>query len=96
MEDGDVLFLDEIHMLVAGGKAGAEWLLPLLQNGVLITAKGAEEVPRVTILGATTDVQKLPERFISRFKHRPLLVPDTDEEGTEIALIRASRSGSGS
>ena len=40
MDDGDVLFLDEIHMLVSGGKAGAEWLLPLLQNGVLLTAKG--------------------------------------------------------
>lgn len=95
MEDGDVLFLDEIHMLVSGGKAGAEWLLPLLQNGVLLTAKGAEEVPKVTILGATTDVQKLPETIISRFKHRPVLVPYTDEEGAEIALIRALKLGFG-
>ena len=93
MADGDVLFIDEIHQLVAGGTTKAEWLLHLLQDGVLMTARGPEPMPKVTVLAATTDVQKLPETILSRFMNRPTLEAYTDEEAAKIAEGMAIKLG---
>jgi Holliday junction DNA helicase RuvB len=84
MQNGDVLFLDEIHQLVTGGKGKAEWLLHLLQDGRLLTAAGSEPMPDVTIIGATTDAQRLPTTILGRFKVRPVLEAYTDEEALRI------------
>ena len=46
MVDGDVLIIDECHRLVEGGKGKAEWLLHYMENGVLMTALGAEQVAK--------------------------------------------------
>lgn len=85
MSDRDVLFWDEIHMAVAGNKNKADWILPLLTDGVLMTSRGAEPMPDVTIIGATTDLGKLPQTVISRFMVRPELVAYTPEQG--VALV---------
>ncbi|MGZ4745652.1 MAG: AAA family ATPase [Oryzihumus sp.] len=92
MSAGDVLFVDEIHLMVAGGKASAEWLLPFLQDGVLMGPSGAEPMPDVTVVAATTDAGKLPETILSRFKIRCQLQPYTREEAGRICSLMAFRS----
>lgn len=84
MHDGDVLFYDEIHKVTEGGKKNAEWLLHLLQDGVLMTPLGPETVPRVTIVGATTDVGRLPETITGRFRSIAL-TPYSDTQAAAIA-----------
>lgn len=93
MEDGDILFIDEIHQLVAGGKNGAEWLLHLLQDGVLMTARGAEQMPKVTVVAATTDAQKLPQTILSRFFVKPILHEYEEPEASLIAAGMCARMG---
>lgn len=95
MSDYDVLFIDEIHQLVAGGKVKAEWLLHLLQDGNLVTKHGVEVMPKVTIVAATTDAQKLPTTILGRFQIKPVLEPYTLPEATMICHNLAQRLGFG-
>lgn len=96
MERGDVLFLDEVHRLVSRGKAKAEWLLTLLQDGELHLPTGVVTSPGITIIAATTDVEKLPETIIDRFGVKPQLFAYTPAEGKQIAEVTAARLGFGS
>ena len=91
MRDRDILFIDEVHTLVAGGRNKADWLLPFMTEGRFYTDRGAEDMPAVTIVAATTDVGKLPQTLISRFMVQPALVPYTEEEGALIAANLAGR-----
>lgn len=91
MKDGDIWFIDEAHQLIQGGKRQAEWLLPFLQDGVIMTAAGAQEVPDVTVVAATTDAQLLPETILQRFTIKPVLVDYSNEESTTIAETAAQK-----
>lgn len=91
LQDGDVLFIDEVHMLVQGGKGNAEWLLHLLQDGVLMGPMGPEVQPKITVIAATTDVGRLPKTIIDRFSKRPDLSPYSHDDATRIALGKASK-----
>lgn len=91
MQDQDVLFLDEIHQLVARGKTNAEWLLHLLQDGVIMGPRGPEEQPDITVIGATTDAARLPDTIVSRFTLRPVLESYSDEEAALIGIKMATR-----
>ena len=91
--DNDVLALDEVHRLVQGGKAHAEWLLHLLQDGVIMSASGAEKMPDVTVVAATTDAGMLPVTILNRFAIRPVLTPYSLDEASAIASSLATRSG---
>ena len=93
MEDRDILFIDEAHTMVTGGKSKAEWLLPFMTEGVLYTDNGPLEVPDVTIVAATTDAGKLPRTIISRFMCKPKLTNYTDEEAGLIAGNLSARMG---
>lgn len=93
MQDRDILFIDEAHTLVTGGRNKADWLLPFMIEGRLYTEMGAQQMPDVTIVAATTDVGKLPNTLISRFMIRPTLVPYTPDEGAKIAFNLAGRIG---
>lgn len=93
MQAGDVLFIDEIHQLVATRRVNAEWLLQLLTDGVIVTPSGSVEVPKITVIGATTDAQKLPKTIIDRFLVQPVLEPYTEAEGVRIAKVTADRIG---
>lgn len=95
MQDYDVLFWDEIHQAVSGGAAKAEWLLQLLQDGVLVTKSGVEVLPRITVVAATTDVQKLPTTIIGRFPIKPVLEAYTSAEAEQIAHTVAKKLGFG-
>jgi Holliday junction DNA helicase RuvB len=90
LDDGDVLFIDEIHQVFAGSKVQGEWLLHLLQDGVIMGPRGAEQQPRVTILAATTEAGRLPETVLERFAITDL-VAYTDEEAAQIARALAKR-----
>jgi len=96
MEDRDILFLDEVHAMVTHGKANAEWLLHLLEDGRLLSAAGAEKMPDITVIAATTDAGKLPETILNRFPIRSVLDPYTPEQATEIALYMAGNLRFGS
>lgn len=91
LSDKDILFIDEIHKMVAKSRVSAEWLLPVLQDGVLVTSRGVQRIPDVTIVAATTDVQKLPETIISRFVIKPALEEYTPEQAETIARVTARR-----
>lgn len=95
MADGDVLFLDEIHRMVQGGKAGAEWLLTLMQDGVLHTPSGIVRAPAITVIAATTDKQRLPQTILDRFAITPPLESYTAGQAHEIAELTAKRLGYG-
>lgn len=89
--DGDVVFLDEIHMQVSGDRRGItqacdpESFYTLLEDGVLSTSRGPLSFPKVIWIGATTDVGLLPEPLINRFPIRPQLQPYTELDMTELA-----------
>lgn len=93
MSDRDILFLDEVHTMVAGNKTRADWILPLMTEGKLYTDRGAETMPDVTIMAATTDVGRLPATMISRFMIRPAIVEYTNREASLIAINLAGRMG---
>lgn len=91
MGDGDTLIIEEIHRMVVGGKANAEWLLHYLQNDVLVGPFGPEPAPKVTILATTTDAGKLPPPLLQRFIVQPQLHPYTDTDGALIAVQLAGK-----
>lgn len=90
MQPGDVLFIDEIHRLVTGGKAKSEWLLHVLQDDALVGPMGVEKAHLgITVVGATTDVGKLPEPLIDRFGVRPVLTRYNADDAYSIAFCAA-------
>ncbi len=91
MKDRDILFLDEVHRLVQGGKHNAEWLLHLLADGVYPTSMGMERAPDITVIAATTDAGRLPAPVLERFEVKPELHPYNDEDGARIVLAMAQK-----
>lgn len=95
LPDKGILFIDEIHKLADAGKRGAESLLKVLEEGVAFMPDGRMvRLPNVTIIGATTDRDKLPEPVIDRFKVKPHFQPYTLDELAKIAISFAARHDS--
>lgn len=90
MRDGDVLFGDELHTLVAGNKNRADWILPWMLEGVVYTDHGARPTPKVTFIGATTDVAKLPATIVERFMVQLQISDYSEAEATQIAQHHAN------
>lgn len=79
--DGDVLFIDEIHKLAQSGKRGAEILLKVLEDHTAYLPNGeVVHLPKITVIGATTDRDMLPEPVVDRFKIKPHFEPYSDDE----------------
>lgn len=97
--DGDVVFIDEIHMIYSGDRRGItqaadpENYYSLLEDGILMLPTGPVQFPRVTWLGATTDVGLLPEPLTMRFAIQPRLAPYTEADLTKIANLSAQALG---
>jgi len=89
MKDGDILFWDEIHQAIMRGKAKIEWLLSYLQDGVIVTPMGITHVPRVTVVAASTEAQRLPATVLKRFTVKPVLESYTPEQASKIAELMA-------
>lgn len=88
LPDKGFLFIDEIHKLADGvGARGAEVLLKILEDHVAYLPDGSVvQLPDITIVGATTDPDKLPETILDRFKIKPYFQPYTNYELTQIAV----------
>lgn len=86
--DRDILFIDEIHKLSDNGKRGAEILLKILEDGVIFLPNGeVVKINDITIIGATTDKDKLPEPVLDRFKIKPYFQPYNLVELSRIAAV---------
>lgn len=94
MEDKDVMFLDEVHRLIQGNSSRADWLLTLLQDGKIQTPRGGVVAPKITVIAATTEAQKLRETILDRFI-KPVLVSYSTPEAVRIADYTARRLGFG-
>lgn len=76
--EGGVLFLDEIHAMP---KKDQEMLLPVLGRGVLVDARGNENaIPWLTVIGATTERDKVITPLFERFIIQTEYEKYTDEE----------------
>lgn len=96
MEDGDILFLDEVHQQAASDRRGRssntqpEVLFSIMEDRTLPTGQGIIQFPHITIFGATTDEGALPDAFINRFPIRPILERYGEEDMRTIALRNAA------
>lgn len=84
MDDWEFLFIDEIHKLADYGPRAAENLLHLLEERTLYLDSGVHKLREFTVLGATTDADKLPETILDRFMLKPYFQPYSLEEMVRI------------
>lgn len=95
MQDGDILFLDEVHQQAVGSRGSAstntqpEVLFGVMEDRTLTTSEGVMQFPHITVMGATTDEGALPDAFINRFPIRPKLDRYTTEQMAVIARRNA-------
>lgn len=79
---GGVLFLDEIHGL---SKKDQEIFLPVLGRNMVMDERGRELLlPWLTVIGATTERDKLITPLVDRFPIVPEFEPYSDEEMADI------------
>lgn len=71
LPDKGVLFVDEVHRLMQSGRRAAENLLHILEERRLYLDSGMVQLNDITVIGATTDADLLPEAVISRFPIKP-------------------------
>jgi Holliday junction DNA helicase RuvB len=94
LEDGDVLFIDEIHAL---DRALAECLYSAMEDRVLDLPAGKRVIrlplPRFTLLGATTHMGRLPKPLLDRFGFVWQLRPYTLPEMQTIVARSAAKLG---
>lgn len=88
---GDVVFFDELHTLVVGGRKQGDWILTLLEEGIITGPRGAERMPETTVIGATTNKRMLNEAILSRFGKQVELDPPSDEDAMRIAGVMAGK-----
>jgi holliday junction DNA helicase RuvB len=88
---GGILLLDEIHRASASQQ---EDLLNLLQDGYLQTPSGRRvEVQHLTIIGATTEPDKIIAPLYDRFPIKPTFVDYSDDEMADIVMGMADKVG---
>jgi len=94
LEDGDVLFIDEIHAL---DRAVAECLYSAMEDRIIDLPAGKRVIrvplPAFTLLGATTHAGKLPKPLLDRFGFVWQLRPYTLPEMQTIILRSARKLG---
>lgn len=89
MQDGDILFLDECHQ-IGQGRGQAENILPILATG---TTRHGVELPKITIVAATTEPDRLSQPFIDRFPIQPYFEDYTISDMRAILRGMLSRLG---
>ena len=94
LEDGDVLFIDEIHAL---DRAVAECLYSAMEDRVIDLPAGKRVIrvplPKFTLLGATTHAGKLPKPLLDCFGFVWQLKPYTPPEMSTIVARSAGKLG---
>jgi Holliday junction DNA helicase RuvB len=100
MQDGDILFLDEIHQQAVADRRGRnsstqpEVLFSVMEDRTLPTSTGVLPFPAITLIGATTDEGALPDAFINRFPVRPRFEDYTVQDMIDIGRQSALNLGS--
>lgn len=84
LSDFEILFIDEIHKLADHGPKVAENLYHLLEEKVLYLNGTVVPIADITVVGATTDEDKLPEPLLDRFPVRPYFQPYSLSELVQI------------
>jgi Holliday junction DNA helicase RuvB len=94
LDEGDVLFIDEIHAL---DREIAECLYLAMEDRVIDLPAGKKVIrvplPKFTLLGATTHAGKLPKPLLDRFGFVWQLKPYTLPEMTTIVVRSAGKLG---
>lgn len=98
IEEGDILFIDEIHAL---SKTVEEALYNVLEDGyidILISPNGITkhikiELPNFTLIGATTKTASISKPLRDRFPINMKLKPYNIEELTDLAVTSAKSLG---
>lgn len=92
MNDFDgILFMDEIHRMAAKDQ---ETLLPLLEDGYIYLVNGTKiENKEITIVGATTEPEKIIAPLYDRFIIKPPFDEYTDQEMGKIVLGMSKKIG---
>lgn len=86
-----LLFLDEIHRM---SKKDQESLLPVLEDGYVQQENGVQlPLNNVTIVGATTEPEKIITPLFDRFVIKPPFEDYSDEEMARILKGMANRVG---
>lgn len=93
--DGGVILLDEIHNCPPKMQNALLTLLPQdpAAGGYIQLPNGRRETVCATIIGATTEPEKLIPPLFARFQVRPYIEEYTDEEMGEIVTRMADRIG---
>lgn len=88
---GGVLLLDEIH---ACSKSEQEALLEFLDCGMYRLPNGRRvQIPHLTVIGATTEPEKLIKPLVDRFPFRPAFSDYSDDDMGTIVLLMAEKVG---
>ena len=88
---GGVLLLDEIH---ACSKSEQESLLEFLDSNMYRLPNGRKvQVPHLTVIGATTEPEKLIKPLVDRFPIRPAFTDYSDDDMGTIVLSMAEKLG---
>jgi len=96
LQDGDVLFMDEMHTI--SNETQESLYIPMedfiadIYNGRGKDARAATiQLPRFTLIGATTHAGNLNLPLLRRFDHQPQLTPYTINELTEMVNKATNR-----
>jgi Holliday junction DNA helicase RuvB len=96
---GDVVIIDEIHMLSSGDRRGltssadVESLYAAMEDRRFVTPTSVLPFPAVTFIGATTDAGLLPAPLLARFPLQPQLDPYTADDMAALAVQNAADLG---
>lgn len=92
MENSGIIFLDEIHRL---SKKDQEFLLPVLEDHEIQfdNGKKVKIMHGFTVVGATTELEKIIKPLRDRFIHRPKFEEYSDEEMASIVRRMSDRIG---
>jgi Holliday junction DNA helicase RuvB len=92
LENEGVIFLDEIHRL---SRKDQEFLLPVLEDHDIQFDNGKKIHidHQFTVVGATTELEKIIKPLRDRFIHRPKFEEYTDEEMATIVKRMSDRIG---
>jgi len=94
---GSILFMDEIHALIPAAK---EYMLSLLEDSRITVSMGngsndlmTIDLPKFTVIAATTRPAALSEPLRDRFMHIVNLTPYTDDQIAQIIVWHSSKRG---
>lgn len=90
MMEYDVLFLDEIHNLT---RKTSETLYTILEDFCYYQSGYKVEIPKITVIGASTEIGKLPLPLVSRFKFKATLEPYSEQDLIEVCKLVCEAKG---